>query len=338
MKKNSILVAMLIIAAMFFVQCQRKEIKFERALVEYCNNPNEKNRANAIRLLVVYGRVESFSHDVQFECGMVFRAEKDAIRCLWPNTATIENVADKKLLAVDHTAGRFGFLHRNEIAIFNRNGDEILAETLFGEGDVVGMHFIGENLYLLRANKLLMRTNKGEMREAISEPVFDFIPSAQKHRTAIQAVGNVIAINCGTPGAYRLTVVDVGHKKIVIKGLENASFRFGMWRTAIAYIAGASGNWSLCAMNVSNKRAKTIQQFTAVEDVAFTDEFAVVREKGTMYMYNIELEKRCAMPAEYDVVGAGVGYILLQDNSAFHLVDAKNLFAGLQKIEECNRK
>lgn len=334
-KLSKTLISIIIIHILFSVHCARKEEGFKKACAKYCQNKTEENREKAFEMLVEYTHKESFVFKVRFEREAVWTSENNAMRFFWPRRAIIDNGDDREFSAIDSEKGMFGFFRKNEITVYDGNGSAIIQQSLPSNENIFALCFVGDDLYFLQSNKLMMRSQKGEIVEVISQPIFNFIPSAQNHRILMRASGNLIATNCGNAGVYRLTVVHRENKKIVVKDIENASFRFGLWDDTIAYIVGSSGNWSLVKMNILNGQKKVFQQFSALEDVAFTDAFAYIREKGLVQVIDLELEKRFALPKTYDVLGAGVGHVLLQKGEKSYLLKARDFFEGIRTIEEC---
>ncbi len=327
--------AIVILVPMLWLCCGGAEKKFEKSVAAYCETKSESDRSAALQFLMVVAEVRRFSSDVSADRGAVFRPGDGEKEFAWPLQRAIEPGEDMNFIGFDLASNAFVFSRKNEIAVFDDAGRKKISGKVGDAGDVLSAGFLNTKLYVLHGNRLLVHKEDGVFEPALNVPVFDEALSQKTHRALMIGLGNYIAINSGNAGAYRLSVVDVQAGRQVIKGTENASLRFGVWGDSVAYITGGSGNWTLMRMNIAGKETKVLHRFSALEDVAFAENYVCIIEKGKTRIGELGSEKFYDVPEGYLLSGAAGRNFLMKHNNAAYLLNAAMLYTGLQKIESC---
>ncbi len=327
--------AIVIMAPMLCLCCGGAEKKFEKSVAAYCETKSESDRSAALQFLMALAEVRRFTSDVSADRGVVFRPGSRENEFLWPLQKEIESDEDMYFIGFDSDSNAFVFSRKNEIEVFNNSGRKKISGKVGDAGDVLSAHFLNNKLYVLHGNRLSVYKENELFEHILNVTVFDEVLSRKTHRALMIGLGNYIAINSGNAGVYRLSVVDVQAGRLVIKGTENASLRFGVWGDSVAYITGGAGNWTLMRMNIAGKDAKALRRFSALEDVAFAENYVCIIEKGKTLIGELNSEKFYDLSEGYHLAGAAGGNFLMRHTNAAYLLKAALLYSGSQKIESC---
>lgn len=326
---------MAIVTAALCFACGGSGKKFEAALEKYCASKGENERSAAVRLLLEYAKKRQFPAQSVAENGAVYLRDDDAVRFYWPKTFSVDRNRDFHFLAADPLTGSVAFSRKSELALFDGSGDGIFSGNLPGEAEVMALAFAKGGQYILQGNRLLFRAGDGTVTQVLDAPVTGSLPSRATHRALLLKSGDFIAVNCGLPGMYSLSVADVRQKKLLCRDVSNASLRFAFWGESIVYITGASGSWSLMRMNIASRETKSVRRFVALEDIAFAGSYVCVIEKGKPMMGELETDKFYDFPEGCDLSGTAGGDFVMKYNHDSLLLDAAVLYKGMQKIESC---